>query len=316
MHDAGLEQMLDLLDVRLDAFALCEIGEGWRLACAPMDRIVVHFVLQGEGTLRCERGALPLRPGTMVVVPRNLAKSLEGPGRVDHTADVSAACPLVEGMLKFRACRGAPGLVLGCASVTASVGEGYGLFDHLAEPLAEGAPDDAPALLFQAMLRELSQPGVGTRAIAAALMKQILVILLRAHLRREGSGSPLYMPLIHPQLGRALVAIIARPHDEHTVESLARLCGMSRSRFSHHFTATYGRSPMAFVQGERLRAGARLLRSTRMPVKAISATVGYASRSHFSRAFRAEYGVDPSAYRDEPAPGVQAESAPEPVPAL
>jgi AraC-like DNA-binding protein len=307
MTDAGLEQMLDLLDVRLDAFATCEIGEGWRLACPPADRIVVHFVLQGEGVLQCERGSLPLSPGTMVVVPRNLAKSLDGPGPVLHTADLSAACPLVEGMMKFRACRDAPGLVLGCASVTASIGEGHGLFDHLSEPLAETAPDEMPALLFQAMLRELSQPGVGTRALVGALMKQILVVLLRSHLRRQDTHSPLSLPLMHPQLGRAILAIGSRPHDDHSVDSLARLCGMSRSRFSHHFTATYGRSPMAFVQAARLRAGARLLRSTRMPVKTISATVGYASRSHFSRAFRTEYGVDPSAYRGEPAPETAAE---------
>jgi AraC-like DNA-binding protein len=305
MTDASLEHMLDLLEVRLDAFAVCEIAEGWRLACPPMDGILVHFVLAGEGVLRCERGDVPLRPGTMVVVPQGLAKMLDGPGLPVHTADMSSSCPLPQGMVKFRAGHAEGGLVLGCAAVTASAGEGYGLFDHLAEPLAEAAPDDAPALLFGAMVRELARPGIGTRALVGALMKQILVLLLRSHVRRHGASSPLYMPLMHPQLGRALVAIVGRPHDEHSVESLARLCGMSRSRFSHHFTATYGRSPMAFVQVARLRAGARLLKSTRMPVKAISATVGYASRSHFSRAFRAEYGLDPSAYRGDPAPGAQ-----------
>jgi AraC-like DNA-binding protein len=303
MTDTRFEEMLDLLEVRLDAFAVCDIGAGWRLACPPMDRILVHFVLAGEGVLRCERGDVPLRPGTMVVVPQGLAKMIEGPGTPVRTADMSSACPLSEGMVKFRANEGAgagAGLVLGCAAVTACVGEGRGLFDHLGEPLAEAAPDEAPALLFQAMLRELSSPGIGTRALVGALMKQILVLLLRAHLRRQGTGSPLSMPLMHPQLGRAVVAIVSRPHDDHSVESLARLCGMSRSRFSHHFTATYGRSPMAYVQAARLRAGARLLRGTRMPVKAISANVGYASRSHFSRAFRAEFGIDPSAYRGEP----------------
>jgi AraC-like DNA-binding protein len=241
----------------------------------------------------------------MVVVPEGLAKMLDGPGLPVQTADLSGSCPLSDGLIKFRAGQSGTGLLLGCAAVTARVGEGYGLFDHLGEPLAEAAPDDAPALLFQAMLRELSRPGVGTRALVGALMKQILVLLLRSHVRRQGMGSPLYMPLMHPQLGRALVAIVARPHDDHSVESLARLCGMSRSRFSHHFTATYGRSPMAFVQAARLRAGARLLKSTRMPVKAISASVGYASRSHFSRAFRAEYGIDPSAYRGDPTPQAQ-----------
>src|SRR4028118_132778 len=107
MHD-GFEQMLDLLDVRLEAFAMCEIGEGWRLACPPMDRVGVPFVLEGEGILQCEHGTVPLRPGTMVVVPRNLAKNLDGPGAVARTADLSAACPLGGGLTRVRAGGGPP----------------------------------------------------------------------------------------------------------------------------------------------------------------------------------------------------------------
>ena len=307
MINASLDSMLDLLEVRLDAFAMCEVAEGWRLACPAMDGIVVHFVLEGEGVLRSERGEVSLRPGMMVVAPRGLAKSLDAPGEPVRTAAMSDTCPMSEGMVKYRAGRGERKLVLGCAAISASVGEGFGLFGHLAEPLAEKVSDDVGPLLFEAAMRELAHPGVGTRALVGALMKQLLVLLLRTHLQRHGEDSPLYLPLMHPQLGRAMVAIVSRPDEGHDVESLARLCGMSRSRFSHHFTATYGRSPMAFVQAARLRAGARLLRSTRLPVKAISANVGYASRSHFSRAFRAEYGVDPSAYREKPLPQANTE---------
>ncbi|HEY0147475.1 MAG TPA: AraC family transcriptional regulator [Allosphingosinicella sp.] len=303
MTDAGLEQMLDLLDVRLDAFATCEIGEGWRLACPGMERIVVHFVLEGEGRLEWEGGSAALAPGAMVVVPRHLAKAIAGPGESLHSADISSACPLPDDLVSFRARGEEAGLVLGCAAVSASLGDGFGLFDNLRAPLVEAESAEASPLLFQAILAELASPGIGTRAVVGTMMKQVLLLLLRGHFRRHGADSPLHMPLMHPQLGRAVAAILARPNDEHSVESLARLCGMSRSRFSHHFSATYGTSPMAFVQTARLRAGARLLRSTRMPVKAISATVGYASRSHFSRAFRGEFGIDPSAYRDGPAAG-------------
>jgi AraC-like DNA-binding protein len=300
MTNASLDTMLDLLEVRLDAFSMCEIGEGWSLAFPAVDRILVHFVLEGEGVLRSDRGDLALRPGMVVVVPRGLRKSLEGPGTPVRSVDVPEACPTPESTGRYKASSGAPRLVIGCAALTANLGEGFGLFEHLSEPLAETAPDALAPLLFEAARREIASPGVGTRALIGAFMKQLLIMLLRAHLGRRGEESPLYLPLMHPQLGRAMVAIVSRPDDGHDVESLARLCGMSRSRFSHHFTATYGRSPMAFVQAARLRAGARLLRSTRLPVKAISANVGYASRSHFSRAFRAEYGVDPSAYRETP----------------
>jgi transcriptional regulator GlxA family with amidase domain len=42
-----------------------------------------------------------------------------------------------------------------------------------------------------------------------------------------------------------------------------------------------------------------MLRSSNLPVKAVAAAVGYASRSHFSHAFRAEFGVDPTGFRSE-----------------
>jgi AraC-like DNA-binding protein/mannose-6-phosphate isomerase-like protein (cupin superfamily) len=299
INEPGLEQVLDLLEVRTGAIALCEIGDGWRLDCAAMPRTVVHFVVSGRGLIETDSGRLELSPGSILVVPRGVSKSLIGPGTPSRGADMPPL-PLAGGVSTFRFGEGEPKLVLGCADIHAGVGDGGDIFEHLTEPMMDTAPGEAPALLFQAMLAELSSPGIGTRALAGALMKQIVILLLRGHVQRLGTGAPFALPMMHPQLGRALAAILTRPRDDHKVESLARLCGMSRSRFSHHFTATFGQSPMAFVQTARLRAGARLLRSTRMPVKTISANVGYASRSHFSRAFRAQFGIDPSAYRGEP----------------
>jgi transcriptional regulator GlxA family with amidase domain len=187
--------------------------------------------------------------------------------------------------------------VLGCASVDAIVGGGLGLFDHLQEPLVEKAGDEMLPLLFDAVLRELSQPRVGTRTIVEAMMKQILILLLRSHLKSSGVFSPLYAPLMNPQLGRALVAMLGRPEQAHSLESLARLAGMSRSRFAHHFSATYGRSPIDYLHGVRLKAAAKLLSRSETSVKSVAAAVGFASRSHFSRAFKREYGLDPTAYR-------------------
>ena len=68
---------------------------------------------------------------------------------------------------------------------------------------------------------------------------------------------------------------------------------------------------MEFVAKTRLHHAAELLRGTDLPVKAIAASIGFASRSHFSRAFRAAYGRDPRAYRRlSPAPPT---SAPAPL---
>ena len=299
MNDGSMERFFELLDVRLDAFAMCEIDNGTSLACAPVDKVVVHYVLRGEGSVSWAGGTMALMPGMIVVVPRLLAKQIAGAGPVLRTVPADEACPLAEGLVRYRACgTGAEAeLILGCAAVDARVGEKLGLFDALREPLAEQGRDERLPLLFASILAELTDPGIGTRPMVGAMMKQIMILLLREHLGRLGAASPLGMPLMHPRLGRALLSILEGPQSPHSLDSLAASAGMSRSRFVHHFSTTYGHTPMEFVQLVRLQAAARMLRSSDLPVKAVAAAVGYASRSHFSHAFRGEYGVDPTAFR-------------------
>jgi AraC family transcriptional regulator, activator of mtrCDE len=304
MANSGPEKLLELLDVRLEAFAMCEIDRNCGLACPPIDSIIVHFVLEGEGAVECEQGRYELRRGRVLLVPRNLAKRIEGPAPVLSVVDLDEGCPLADGLVKFRACAsGVPGLVLGCGSISVGLGGAPGLFDNLDRPLVEECEDGPLPLLFEAMAAELRRPAAGTKPMVEALMKQILVVVLRSHLARRAGDSPLHLMLENPQLGRAVAAIVTRPADPHSVDSLATLAGMSRSCFNRQFSASYGCSPMEFVQSVRLRAAARMLVGSDLPVKAIAASVGYASRSHFSRAFSAQFGTDPSQYRSGPAWG-------------
>jgi AraC-like DNA-binding protein len=310
MNDGSMERFFELLDVRLEAFAMCEIENGSSLACAPADKVVVHYVLRGEGAVSWDGGTLALAPGMVVVVPRLLAKQIAGTGPVLRSVPADDACPLAEGLVRYRACRtGVADLVLACASVDAKIGEKLGLFDGLRAPLAEAGGDSRLPPLFDSILQELSDPGLGTKPMVCAMMKQVLILLLREHFGRLGAASPLGMPLMHPRLGKALLTILERPQEAHSLDTLAAKAGMSRSRFVHHFSTTYGHTPMEFVQSVRLQAAARMLRGSDLPVKAVAAAVGYASRSHFSHAFRAEFGIDPTGFRSGDG---QAQAAPEP----
>ncbi len=299
MSKASLNNLLELLDVRLDAFAMCEVGHGFGLSVPASEKIVVHYVLQGKGSIECCHGTFPVEEGMVAVIPKELAKQINGNGPVATVIDAQKSCPLIPGMIRFQA-REAEGdvLILGCASVSATVGDGLGLFDHLQQPLVERPKDESLPALFRVILRELAGPGIGTKQIVEAHMKQLLILLLRNHLKRAGLSSPLYLPLMNPQLGKALTAMLARPQDSHSVDSLARLASMSRSRFTHHFAATYGTSPMDYLQSVRLRKAAMLLRSSTAPVKLIAVQVGFSSRSHFSRLFAAKFGMDPTRFRE------------------
>lgn len=308
MLASTVENLLERLNVTLDAFATCEIGDGCGLSFAASDTMVVHFVLQGEGSIESKHGTLPLRPGIVAVIPKNLPKRINGKGEVLTVVNAEKSCSLAPGVVKFRVSRTTKaGLVLGCASVSTRVGEGLELFDHLQEPMIHGGEDETLPFLFRNILCELSRPGLGTKSIVEAIMKQIVLLLLRDHIKRTGSSSSLYLPLMNPQLARALMAIVASPEEPHCVSSLARLAGMSRSSFTRYFTATYGTSPGNYLQSVRLDQAARLLRRSTMPVKSIAAAVGFASRSHFSQTFRVRFGLDPTAFRHANASGAETE---------
>jgi AraC-like DNA-binding protein len=295
MGDQGrlLDQFLNNVEIRVEAFAVCEIDRHVSLRCDPFDSVVVHFVLGGEGFLECKHGRFPLREGTAVVVPKKLPKTLSGAGPIEHVRRAKADCSLGEELLTFRASDGQPGLVLGCAELSGTIGAELPLFDQAKRPIIEHSDHPLVRQLFAVMAEEMRDPGVGTRTFVGALMKQVLIAFLRT--QPNDDSSILLMSGV--RLAGVVAAILERPEDNHTVDSLAAIAGMSRARFNHHFVLAYNLTPRAFVQAARLASAARMLRASAVPIKSIAASVGYASRSHFSRAFQAKFGLDPSAFR-------------------
>jgi AraC family transcriptional regulator, activator of mtrCDE len=297
VHD--LDHLLSLIDVNVEAFAVCEIGEQHSLHCDPHDEVLVHFVLSGEGALECEHGSYPLTAGMLMVVPSGMAKRLRGKGPITVHEGLEAKCPLQDGLVGFRSLTGGAELVLGCAILSATAGKDLRLFERVERPIIV-SPDEAVVPLFNAMLVELRNPRVGTRAFVSALMKQILVVLVRSCEADESAG---LLPAFDGRLASAVAAVLSRPQDGHTVDSLAATAGMSRARFCHHFSSAFRCSPKEFVRSVRLSSAAKLLNGSSLPVKAVAASVGYASRSYFSRAFQERYGVDPSTFREHTSKG-------------
>jgi AraC-like DNA-binding protein len=297
--------------VHLDAFAICEIEDHCGLSVPPFEKVIVHYVLKGEGTIESEHGSLPINAGMAVVIPKGLAKQINARGPIKHVVRAEVSCPLAPGLVKFHVPGGADGcLVLGCASVHAEVGQNTGLFDNLLRPLAYDCDDPAVASIFQSIFCELQRPGIGTKALVDTMMKQALILLFRQGVRVGSSVQSLYHPLLDFRLVQTLSAIDTHPGEAHTLTMLARRAGMSRSRFSQRFAETFGTTPMSYVKSARLMAAARSLRSSALPVKSIAIAVGYASRSQFSRAFTAMFGADPTTFRH----GSSGEETPTPAP--
>jgi AraC-like DNA-binding protein len=92
-------------------------------------------------------------------------------------------------------------------------------------------------------------------------------------------------------------------HIEDTLESdttlsdLAALTGLSVSRFSHAFNATYGIAPHRYILQRRIDRAKMLLSSSNATIAAISSRVGFSSQSRFTQIFTRHTGLTPSAYR-------------------
>lgn len=291
------DKILRLIDVQLQAFSPCVIEENGALDCPPADATLFHFVIEGEGTLECEHGRYPLKPGNVIIVPKDLAKRLEGPGGPHSVTGCDESAMLARRAGKIVTPReGSSDLLLGTGAVFVGLGGAMDLFGHLDRPLVETEGGSLP-LLGTAMAEELRHPSAGSNAMIAALARLVILVVLRGQLARKDGCSPLSLIMRNPQLCGAIMAIVGRPGAPHSIDSLSRAAGMSRSGFNRQFTASYGCSPMDFVQSVRLRAAARMLTGSELPVKSIASRVGYSSRSHFSRAFTAHFGIDPTGYR-------------------
>lgn len=293
VNEGSIEDLIDLIEVKVDAFATCQIAPHTALACDPCHRVVVHFVLGGSGTISSEYGDRELTAGSVLIVPADLAKTVAGARPIVRVLEARNPCPLEEGLVKFSTGAG-NGLVLGCAEVIARVDGVSNVFTHLHEPMIEDTIRLSVDPLFRQMAREFANPKVGTRALVGALMKQILIEVFRGQIAREQYRAWLWPAMLDPQLARAALSIIVRPEAHHNVEGLAAIAGMSRTRFSQAFADNFGRSPIEFVQAVRLRAARRMLRASSLPIKAVAAAVGYSSRSHFSRSYQSYFGEAPS----------------------
>lgn len=82
-----------------------------------------------------------------------------------------------------------------------------------------------------------------------------------------------------------------------SISSLASAAGMSRSSLFRTFPLFTSRTPAEYINEYRLTVASALLRSSSLPVSAISERCGFSSLSYFSRLFREKYGTSPLQYR-------------------
>ena len=192
---------------------------------------------------------------------------------------------------------GRRGIETACGELRVGLGDGSNIFTSLVNPMiVRFDSNDGLRDQFVMLLAELAKPGIGSRALTEALLKQCLILALRRWIQSESSTLPWLAAVADTRLSRTLRAIFEQPAVAYTVDSLALIAGMSRSAFALAFRQAFGQSPMNLVKLVRLRRASELLVTTKLPVAEIAKRVGF-SRSNFSVAFSELHGMDPSSFR-------------------
>lgn len=264
-----------------------------------------HLVVQGTCYIAVEaRAPICLGPGDMAMIAEGRQHVL--------SADGKTRAPPLETVLEDAGYDGNGVLVVGDGAPSAATQMVCGHFNfrpQAAHPLLSSLPDlihlrvadrsKAPWLddTLRMITRRMFAGELGASATVTRLSEILFIEILRSNLIESERLQHIVTGMNDRQIGQALSAIHNDPATAWTLESLAHLVGMSRSRFSDRFTQLMGVSAMAYLTNWRLQKSLELLDQTQFSIQEVSNRAGYQSAAAFSRAFSSRFEVSPKAYR-------------------
>ena len=299
MSQRDLDKLMTALEVQFVTLAQCSVSRGYALSIGGVHAPGIHYNLKGMGRIFIDdHPPIEVMPHTLIIVPGNAPFRIEVRDEQNPTAlrlvKGKLPSPVSNNVLRFVAGEEKPALVLFCGYFYASYGLSTDIFQSLATPIVEqfDARDKIDQVLATA-LKELASQEIGAGAMSAALLKQVIVTLLRRSLTSLHLWAERFSVLGNPAISRAFSAMVANPGAAHTVASLANVAHLGRSAFMAQFTALFGRPPISVLRDLRMRQAAQQVKAGTLSLKEIAAEAGYKSLSSFLRAFRKVHGKDP-----------------------
>jgi len=185
------------------------------------------------------------------------------------------------------------GADLVCATVELGGAEGnpigQGLPELVVLPLASHS---ALAPVCDLLIAEAFSERGGRQAALDRLFDYLLILIVRHVVESGRVASGVLAGLADPRLAKALTAMHEAPEKSWTLDDLAGIAGMSRTRFAEHFRIRIGQTPIDYLTVWRLTVARQLLAKGK-PVKSVALQVGYQSAAAFSRVFSRVTGQAP-----------------------
>jgi AraC-like DNA-binding protein len=296
---------MSTLEVNVVALSECLVSRGSRLEMGAASVTGLHYNLKGVGKMSVPGfPPIELKPHTLIILPANLPFRIEtsaSHGKSMPPPDPNRSSTELSGPIRrYVAGNSEPEVVMICGFFNAFYGSSTDVFSSLSEPIVEQF-DETERLdgTLKLAISELIKQEVGSGAMSAAVLKQVIITILRRSLTSVNLWVERFAMLSDPRISRAFAEMVAHPGSHHTVGSLANMACLSRSSFMVRFAEVVGESPMTILRHLRMRHAAKQLASTQISVDQIARSAGYDSRSSFSKAFRKSFKCDPTEYRTD-----------------
>ena len=143
-------------------------------------------------------------------------------------------------------------------------------------------PDDAPTAL-------ISMSVVKRRSQALLSLKSRIYSLGVLPISLENSG--------YRTFKNSIKYIHANYTEKIEIPHLAKLEGLSNSRYIVVFSKEMGKTPREYILDLRLARACDLLLSTDMEINQVGASSGYKDQYFFSKIFKKHMGISPQEYR-------------------
>ncbi len=291
-----LSDILSLLRPNSYGFRGLDAGGDWVLVFAPDDGIKSYAIETGSCWLAMDDDAKPmlLAAGDFVLIP----------GGKGYRLYSKADAPPIDAFRFFPAIPAGETAVLNGGGGLSGVGGYFGFEGMHAELLLGMLPPvvhiraeaNKAALRWsiERLMRELREPQPGSALIAEHFAQALLIEALRLHLAEHSHNSTGWLfALADKQMGAVIAAMHAEPGRKWTLETLARVAGMSRSSFAVRFKDTVGEPAMDYLTRWRMMVAADRLANSGMPIAVVAPIVGYESESAFGAAFKRVMGYSP-----------------------
>ncbi len=166
--------------------------------------------------------------------------------------------------------------------------------------LSSQAHDPTVVQMSRLAASELAAEEVGHAEMLDAMVRQLVIHLLRSHLtvRKSAQIEISRAGPVDRRLRRAIEFMHDNYSRELSLEEIAAAAYLSEYHFARLFKQIMGVTTHVYLANLRLERARKLLTDTSLSISEIAAMVGYQSQSHFTKIFKSVTGLPPRLYRE------------------